>query len=228
MIRLAPKQVTVSLWAVLLFLVIANSLGLLAKYYFGYESLWGLIPLFDLNLEKNIPTLFSTVLLLFSALLLAIISADKIKKHQKAQLWVLLTGIFVFLAIDEFTSIHERLIEPVRELLGLSGMFYFAWVIPYWFLLMILAIIYGNFMLEMPSRPRWLVIIAFTTYVVGALGFEMIGGWYYELNGQQLNLTYSLIVMCEESLEMLGLLTFVYAMLVYIDQAQKGITIQIG
>lgn len=44
---------------------------------------------------------------------------------------------------------------------------------------------------------------------------ELVGGHYAELHGSD-NLTYHLIATLEESLEMAGVITFIWALLVYI------------
>ena len=150
------------------------------------------------------------------------------RRKQSAYMWIFLAVIFLFLALDEFSSIHEKLGAPVRELLNASGAFYWAWIIPYGVLLVILAIIYARFIIELPAKPRRFMLISAFVYVTGALGFEMLDGWYLELHKGQEDLIYSLISTFEESLEMIGLLTFVYALMIYIEESHNGLTIQIG
>jgi hypothetical protein len=60
-------------------------------------------------------------------------------------------------------------------------------------------------------------------YVLGAIGFEMVGGWYFEAHNDKPDLVYELITMVEESLEMIGLVTFIYALMVYITEIQNGL-----
>ena len=43
---------------------------------------------------------------------------------------------------------------------------------------------------------------------------ELVAGWYVELYGKN-NLTYSFLAMLEESLEMTGVIVFVYTLLDY-------------
>ena len=52
----------------------------------------------------------------------------------------------------------------------------------------------------------------------------MLGGYYYELHAGE-NLTYSLITTLEESLEMLGLILFIRALLDYLSAHFSEITI---
>ncbi|HEY3327316.1 MAG TPA: hypothetical protein VGK14_09105 [Novimethylophilus sp.] len=83
-------------------------------------------------------------------------------------------------------------------------------------------------MLEMQPRPHRLLIFSFIAYVTGALGFEMLGGWYFQLHGAQKDLLYGLMSTGEESLEMIGMTAFAYTLLIYIETVHKGIVVQVG
>ncbi|WP_299412084.1 hypothetical protein [Acaryochloris sp. IP29b_bin.148] len=86
---------------------------------------------FNINHEKSFPTLFSVFILQVCSLLLAFISyLVKVQKDKFLRHWQGLSLIFLFLSVDEALSFHERLIEPIRNLTGVSGFFHFAWVIP--------------------------------------------------------------------------------------------------
>lgn len=119
------------------------------------------------------------------------------------------------LSMDEASSIHELFTEPLRRLLHTSGFFYFAWVIPGLAFVLTIAIIYWRFLLHLPTRTRWLFVVAAILYIAGAIGTELVGGWYVELYGRK-NLIYSILAMLEETLEMFGIIVFVYALLDYV------------
>ena len=216
------------LWVLVILLVMAGFTSLMSRYYLGHDRLLGLVPLFDVDREASIPTLFSTLLMLIVAIILGLIAMVRKKEQRAAGLWFLLAFIFLFLAVDEFSSIHERLNRPVRELLDTSGVFLFAWVIPYALLVLVLSVVYGRFVLALPARVQRLVVLAFTVYIVGAIGFEMVGALYYETNNERMDFNYGLITLCEEFMEMAGLVVFIYALLVYMETMHNGITIQIG
>ena len=74
---------------------------------------------------------------------------------------------------------------------------------------------YAKFLLDLPSRTRVLFISSGILFVTGAIGFELIGGWYADKHGTG-NITYALITTCEELLEMLGIALFIYTLLKYI------------
>jgi hypothetical protein len=63
--------------------------------------------------------------------------------------------------------------------------------------------------------------------VGGALGFELIGGYWTELYGQE-NAAYALITTCEQSLQMTGILVFIYALMSYITSELNELFFHIG
>ena len=83
-------------------------------------------------------------------------------------------------------------------------------------LIIFLAVFYSRFLFKLPKATRISFIIAGLIYITGLLGIEMLGGYYYELHAGE-SLTYSLITTLEESLEMLGLILFIRALLDYLS-----------
>jgi hypothetical protein len=67
-------------------------------------------------------------------------------------LWIILSIIFLFLSVDNISSIHERLATPTRYLLGTSGFLYYAWVIPYSMALCVFVPLYSKFLLSLPKK----------------------------------------------------------------------------
>ncbi len=73
-ILLSPRKVTRFLAGVIIFLSLAHLAGLISTYYLGHNHVFGLVPLFDLNSERNLPTLYAGLGLLFCAVLLGLIA----------------------------------------------------------------------------------------------------------------------------------------------------------
>ncbi len=71
-----------------------------------------------------------------------------------------------------------------------------------------------------------LFVVSGLTYVLGAIGLEMIGGLRVDVHGSD-DLVYLLIVTCEEFLEMLGIVIFIYALLSYMGEHLKELRIVI-
>jgi hypothetical protein len=228
-ISLNPSTIARILGAVAFLLVLASIGGQFAKYVYGHSHLKGLVPLFYIDKEENIPTYFSLLLLLFAALLLAVITLLNGKQRTPhVSKWAILSFGFLFMAYDEAFQVHERLVTPVRTLLGDSnlGVFYYAWVIPGIALVLVLALFFLRFLLHLPAITRLRFMMAATLYIGGAIGFELIEGRYAELHGER-NFTYSMIVTIEESLEMGGLIVFIWALLKYFADNHKEVQFRV-
>ena len=173
----------------------------------------------DVDRELTIPTIFSVVLLFSTALVLYAIAVLKKKRKDKfTWSWYVLALGFLYMAFDEGSSIHELTTMPIRRALGekLPGFLSFAWLIPGISVILIVAIIYLRFYFSLPKRTKKLMLLSAIVYLGGLVGIEMIGGNYASIYGIK-NLTYNLIVTIEESLEMAGMVLFIYTLLDYIQ-----------
>ena len=219
-ITLEPKKVTIILGTIIIFLVLANIVGIISTYYFGQDHVFGIVPvpLFDLDLESNIPTWYSSLAILLASILLFVIARAR-KRQQKADYlyWLGLALIFLLFSCDEIACFHEKLSKPIRNAIGTSGPLFFAWVIPYGMLAILIALAYLRFWLKLPGRVRTLVFCGGLLYVGGGLGLELIGANYFALHGGQRDLIYALITTGEETSEMVGILIFNYGLMTYID-----------
>jgi hypothetical protein len=220
-----PRTIARILGGAALILVVASIAGNFSTLVLGHSHLKGLVPLFNLDREHNIPTFFSMLLLLTSALLLsgiAIINGKQRLPHVSK--WAILSFGFLFMSYDEIFAVHEKLIMPLRTLLGDSNLdiFYFAWVIPGIAVVFVLGLFFYKFLLYLPAKTRLRFLISATLYIGGAIGMEMIGGRYGLLHGEK-NWTYAMIVTVEESLEMAGLIFFIYALLKYGAESYKEV-----
>ena len=205
------KQIAIDLIIMATFVTLASIAGQMIKYFTPYvHYLDFLIVEFFLDSEYNIPTYFQSSMLLFSAILLAI-KANQVKKQKGKFIfhWQLLSIVFVYLACDEVLQIHEMLSIPVREFLHTSGVFFFAWYIPVIPILILLGVYYLKFILALPNRYKIGYIISGAAYLLGVIGFEIIGsafGYEYGLG----NFPYTMISTLEEVIEMTGLILFVF------------------
>jgi hypothetical protein len=206
-------KVLVFLFAVLF---CANFVGILMKLFLINESssniIKRIITLFDFDSENNFPSLFSTALLFTSAILLLLISLKAKKDGKIYKTWLLLSVVFCFLSFDEILSFHEHLVAPTRNLLDTSGIFYFAWVIPYGFAVLIGLLLVHKILKELPKRTLSLFLWSLTLYLLGAIGIEMIGGLVAESRGMSNSMFYILYTI-EESFEMIGIIIFIYGLL---------------
>jgi len=170
---------------------------------------------FDLNMEQNIPTWYSSSMLLLCSLLLAAIAVSA-KRSGYGLYWKGLFFVLLFMSIDEATAIHEKVAFALRELLNTNSFLYYAWVLPYGTLVLLFGILYLTFLRDLPGQTRRLFIAASILFVGGALGGDVVEGYYDTLLGPS-NLATVIAVHIEETLEMLGEVVFFYALLLHIS-----------
>lgn len=216
-----PKKIQLSLNEVLklyiifyLLLLSFNCLAIIIENSPGVNPDFqeGFVKLFDFNEEENLPTLFS-VLLILQASIICIVVGFQVLKYKAY--WFVLAFILSFMAFDEYLALHERLIAPIRNALSLSGFFYYAWIIPYGIIVLTIGGFFLRWVLRLPKPTRVGFIKAGLIYVGGALLMEGIGGWYYSRHLEE-DVIYSIFTTVEESLEMIGILIFLYSITKYL------------
>lgn len=227
-LSIEPARATRVLAAITAALVLLSTAGQVIKFTTGHDHAKGFIPLFHVATEGNVTTYFSALLLLSAAGLLAWIGwREREREGRFAAHWLGLSVIFAYLSIDEAAALHEKAIIPVRELLDTSGVLYFAWIIPAGVLLVVLAVLYLRFYLELPGRSRRLFGLAALLFVGGAVGMEMLGGMHYEQYGDQ-TVVYSTLTTIEEAMEMAGIIVLIHGLLVHIGSQMPRLRARIG
>ncbi|MDX1553692.1 MAG: hypothetical protein R3198_13775 [Marinobacter sp.] len=229
-IVVAPFRVTAMLCGIFLALFVAHSIGLLLTYGLGHDYVKGLVPLFNIALEGNVPTFYASLLLFLNGLLFLFLWRVSDPAETGRKTWLLLSVVFMFLSLDEFASIHELLIRPVREAVGTGGLLYFAWVIPYALLVIALGIIVAPTLWRLGSRYRILFGTSAAIFLGGAIGVEMLGGNYFESQDGEADLNYRLFQTAEESMEFFGLIFLVYTLLdlIQVQSPSTRINIEVG
>jgi len=226
-IQIDPWKVAVVLLSITVVFILANLSNNMIQLAGYAPELTRYTDKLDLDGEVNLPTFYSSFLLLASALLLGIISWLKERRSRYRGSWIALSAIFFYLAVDESTKLHELLTKPIRDGLHTGGIFLYAWVIVAVPLLIILGILLLPFILNLPRKTKRFFLLAAVLYVGGALGFEMISGGFISQFGID-NIFYLFLSTVEETLEIIGLTVFIYALLDYIgthfDQQTLTIT----
>jgi hypothetical protein len=196
-----------------------------SKHVLGYGSLLGFVELFDANGEANVPTWYSSSLLLISAILLGLIGAAKRAGGEKyANYWIGLCAVFFFISMDEAAAFHEKVGVLLQAALDTSGALYYAWVIPYGILVAVLALAYLRFLIALPKETRFRIMLAGALYVGGAIGLEFFQG-YQATHFEKESMTMSTLTTIEETLEMWGIVFFIYALMSYIASDAKTMLI---
>ncbi|MBN1306171.1 MAG: hypothetical protein JXA13_17170 [Anaerolineales bacterium] len=183
---------------------------------------------FSMNNEANIPTYYSSLLLLTASVLLLFISVWKYQHKDRLRFhWALLAVVLLIFSIDEFTSIHEQFIRLFKDFPDFNGLFYFKWVIPGIIFVGVLALVYLPFFFHLESKTKVLFLVSVVTYFMGALGMEIVGGRYANYNTMK-SFQFSLITTVEETLEIAGVSLLIYTLLKYLENLLSGIVLKIG
>lgn len=225
----SPKAITrVLVWCIGLL-----ALGHIAAFIEDYvrhaysRTAKNIIRWFDFNLESNVPTWFSVIILAFAAMLFFIIYVQKKNNNIKgAHYWLTLCFIFLFISLDESVQVHEEVAKILRPSVSndMSGLLYWAWVIPYGIFAVAAAVYFMRFVLSLPAATRKLFILAGGMYIFGALILELAEGHLYVKYG--LNHIYNRILyFTEELCEMGGVTVLIYALLSYMAAENTGIAI---
>jgi hypothetical protein len=231
-LTIVPRVVLRSLLMVIGFLVVMHLLVQVAVWRFGRDHLLGVVPLFDLNREGNIPTWYSAGVLLITGVALGLVAVGK--RQQQAQFarhWAVLGAMFLYLSFDELMRVHEfwgawldSSLGQLRSPAFLGGAFAHLWIVPAVVLVLVVGLTYIRFLQHLPPSTRTLFMGSGLAFIVGAVGFEMLDGIYAAAAGRR-NLTFEMLVAAEESLEMTSIAVFLYAVLTYLGDTFSAIQI---
>jgi hypothetical protein len=232
-LRISPGRVTRVLLAFITVLTLVNLVTVAVVEVIDepalmYES--DVIQLFSIDFEQSLSTWYQgTMIALCGVLLLSLGTAHRQRGRTRfSAYWFLLAVIFFGISLDEMLAVHEQSMVPIRSALGISGgVLYFAWVIPASALLVLLAVGLVPFLRSLPTETRRQFLAAGTIYVSGALGFELIAGAYVSSGSGGDTLLYKLLATVEELLEMLGIIAFLRAILIYMARGDGTIRISL-
>ena len=238
-IKLSPKKILFILLGICVLLVCLSIYGQYLRFFPESIDMHGAFQEFGVDLlmhsfytdaESNIPTYFNTIILFIPAILFAAIGAWKFSIKDKFKFhWIGLSLIFLYLSMDEAAILHEKLINPMRDLFNyerFGGIFYFAWVVPGIIAVLFFMLAYLRFFLHLENKYKMLFFLSLGLYVGGIIGGEMLSGHFAGTIGFK-NFTYAAYTSMEESLEWLGCSLFIYSLLTYIQQyLPDGITLK--
>ncbi len=158
------------------------------------------VALFSLSEEANLPTWYSSSLLLACAAALALLArAARQNASRHHRRWGILSLALLFVSADEVMGLHER----SNTLFSLGGALSFGWVILGGVASAIMLLVCLPILIDLPRPMRRRFIVAGLIYVGGALGMELpLGYWSAQVGSG--DLTYALLDFVEESLEILG------------------------
>ncbi|WP_161602089.1 hypothetical protein [Tautonia marina] len=197
----------------------------------GHNRLLGFARLFDVGLDANVPTWWSSLALTLCAALMVLIGAEHRRRgDSSSRSWWFLAAIVCFLSIDETAVIHERVGNSVsvmlQELLTGSSIWGGAyWIYAYLIPGIILSIVYLRFYFRLPTRTRWLVTLGGGALVTGGVVCEALA--HHLLRPSLGEVAYQVMTIVEEFLEMIGVVILVSGLLDYIHLAFGGLTLSL-
>jgi hypothetical protein len=170
----------------------------------------------NVDSELTVWSWFQSTLLFACAALLAVAAFAAYRMRARyVRHWFVLSLCLLWVSIDEAAAIHELTIGPLHNALDTSGIFYFAWVIPAIPIVLALALFYAKFLGHLEPEVEALFIGAGATYLIGALGGDLVGGHWEAAHGNH-NLTYAQV---EENLETAGITLGIFAVLTHLSRA---------
>lgn len=196
------------------------------NYGLGVGPLGGLVRLFNVDEEVNVPSWFSASCLLLCALTVGVIAWSKSAPGAPfARHWAVIALGFTALSLDEAAEIHERINRPLRDLLHDRMML--PWTLPAALFVVGVLLAFRTFLRHLPRPTRIRCLAAGCLYVTGALGGELVSGRYAAVHGAG-NMTYAMLATAEETCEMLGVIGFLYTFLTYLAAEGGEYTFRIG
>ncbi len=209
---ITPTTLFRVLLSCIMLLVFAEVFRQVALHGFGHDYIYGFARMIKIGSEKNIPAWFSTVQLFLASMLAFMIFLDRrLSAARCVAHWAGLGFIMLYISMDEAIGLHERTSRPIREALDLGGFLYFSWVVLGFLAVSAVALIYIPFLKSLPKRTARLIFFSGAVYVAGALGMELVGAAIVE-NGGRYSLAYDVETAIEESLEMVGIAMFIFAL----------------
>jgi hypothetical protein len=175
-------------------------------YHFQVDELhWLWLQLFDVDQENNLPTWFSQFLLVLASALLWICARTRASQGDPfSAYWYALAAGFLLMAVDEVAGVHE----------SINSVIVMSWAIPAAGLSLLIGLAFVPFLLRLPRPTALLFSLAGALYLTGAVGTEIVGNTMVRERLEN-TLRYKMTTMAEESLEMFGMILFLYALLRY-------------
>jgi hypothetical protein len=211
-VRIRPRGLLVGLVVAVVALSAAHFAGL---------ALWGVELPRSINLdeEDTVGTWFAASLHLVNAGLLALLAAESSRRERWR--WMLLTTSVLIVSIDEVAGVHERVSGFLHREFHTFGMLAFAWIIPASLAVTVVAGLCAGTVLRRPGGR--VVAAGAAVFIAGAVGIEVIGGWFSDIYGVG-NVIYMALTGVEETMELVGAIIAMNGLLLM----TRGFEIMIG
>jgi len=212
-IKLKTDKIISFLSFIAILLITLNTIMLVIYFYVNNPNKFNFIQMVDLDQEANLPTLFSSTILLISAFLFYLLNLkSKISQDNQHRYWIGLSIIFIFLGFDESATIHETIGDMTEQFVNTNGYLHYPWVISYSVVVILLGFVYFRFFFNMEKKIFWKFVKAASIFLSGAIGLELLGAKEASLHGSD-TMLYCYYYTIEESLEMFGVIYLINILL---------------
>jgi nitrate/nitrite transporter NarK len=183
-IYVRPKKIFTLLVVISLLLAV---ISFIVRFTYYNDIIQGdkivtLNKIFNVDKEHNIPTLYSSYLILFAAFIsLAIYLLEKNKPGAiKPVKWLLLALILVYLSMDELENIHERFGRYLRETFHTTGWMHHVWIVSFSILVLIVFFYFLPFLKRLPFGITKKFVLAGFIYAGSAILGDLFAGKYIQ------------------------------------------------
>jgi len=183
-------------------LIILSSLLNILFYHFDFKFFAGLQAYFDFDGEANFPTFYSVSLIFMATIYIYRLYVKTAAGKGKSFLGFL-SLCFIYIAVDEFTQLHEKLNDPINNFFNTD--YYFSWLLILGGGLIAISFIAFSSFKKLSLDFKVIIIKFILIYLMGVVVVEVIGGLYIARAGNLL--IYKQITIIEETFEIMA---FIY------------------
>lgn len=207
---------------------------------FGYDFVFGLAPLFDLDRSPNVPSWYKALLFVVAAAV-SWAAAECVEPGPRWLRfpWFIIAMVMILLSLNEAAGLHEPMAATLSAFAIGSRDSLAMWVFVHLASAAALGILTLPLLLHLPSGTSMLLIASGGIYLIGAVALEyagvmtiekIVGVGHAELTNEQWSRvakdwTYVIEVTIEEVLEMCGPILYTFTVLSYLSQGGKQIPI---
>ena len=221
-IKIDPRKATRYLLVLAIGFALTQAAGQLISVHSGL--IIGL-SLFNPDRWQSVSRCYSVILLLLcSALFLAIAAARRKDGVNSFLPWFGLALGFLSFAITKETGIHENLAALIRSSLGISKLQFYAWA--YGIFLIIFILLYRKVFCNLPRKTLFSLAIGGSAFVVGAFGLDILVAYLGNSYGHRA-VAYIGLATLEDGLEMIGTIVLIYGLLLYVSSEFTMIRVKI-
>lgn len=223
MAKVAGNKLLSKLLAAIVLLVLLHLAGQVLMHVVGESNrvTTDIANRFNLDAELSVPTWFASFLALVAAVLTYITA--RLSKGNERATWLLLSGLLLFVSIDEVAAIHELLLQGLH-ILAQFGEGRQTLLANAWLLVLPILVLGGLYVMRqvvrsLPKRTISGLVLAGIVYLLGAFVIE-----YISIELPKVAIWYGIAVICEETLEFLGLWLLIRATLLHVTLAEPRLS----